>query len=200
MSDATIPLLTRLWLALICPLLVLFDGTLATQLWRLRRGEPALPPAEPEPEPDEPDEPEPSPEPSPEPAPTQPDEPDPASALVLLGLLQRHGRFVDFVRQEIADFDDSDVGAAARVVHEGCRKALEGHVEVEPIRSEAEDSTVEVPAGFDPAKIKLTGNVTGSAPHKGTLRHQGWRVTELSLPRPLEGHDPAVVAPAEVEL
>ncbi|MBW2456997.1 MAG: DUF2760 domain-containing protein [Deltaproteobacteria bacterium] len=200
MSDQTIPLLSRLWLALICPLVVLFDGALATQLWRLRRGQPALPagqPGEPE-EPEDEDE-EPAP-PSEEPAAVQPAEPDPAAALVLLGLLQRHGRFIDFVNQEIAEFDDSDVGAAARVVHEGCRKALRGHVEVEPIRTEAEESSVEVAKGFDPSEIKLTGNVTGSAPYRGVLRHQGWRVSELSLPRPLKDHDPSIVAPAEVEL
>ncbi len=156
----------------------------------------------PAPDPDEPEEAEdeePAP-PSEEPAALPPAEADPASALVLLGLLQRHGRFVDFVHQEIAEFDDSEVGAAARVVHEGCRKALTGHVEVEPIRTEPEESSIEVPKGFDPSEIKLTGNVTGSAPYRGVLRHQGWRVSELSLPRPLKDHDSFIVAPAEVEL
>jgi hypothetical protein len=205
-SDLTIPLLTRLWLALICPLLVLLDGTLAAQLWRLRQGQPALPGGE-----DDQDRPEGSPEDEPsapaiqepaiqEPAADKPPEPDPASALVLLGLLQRHGRFVDFVEQDIADFDDSDVGVAARVVHEGCRKALRSNLQLEPIRLEVEESQVEVAAGFDPSEIKLTGKVTGSAPYRGVLRHQGWRASDLSLPRPLPGHDPAVVAPAEVEL
>ncbi len=210
-SDLTIPLLTRLWLALICPLLVLFDGALAAQLWRLRQGQPALPPGEgaealadeeaggetasaPS---EEPAAPKPA---EPDPAEPDPAGPDPASALVLLGLLQRHGRFIDFVEQSIADFDDSDVGAAARVVHEGCRKALRSHMRVEPIRTEEEESQVEVASGFDPSEIKLTGNVTGSAPYRGVLRHQGWRVRDLSLPRPLRDHDPAIVAPAEVEL
>jgi len=200
-SDLTIPLLTRFWLALICPLLVLFDGTVAAQLWRLRQGQPALPAGEGDQErgaaelADEP-----AAAPLDEPLAEEPAEPDPASALVLLGLLQRHGRFVDFVEQDIADFDDSDVGAAARVVHEGCRKALRSNMKLEPIRLEQEESQVEVASGFDPSEIKLTGKVTGSTPYRGVLRHQGWRAGDLSLPRPLQGHDPAIVAPAEVEL
>ena len=91
-------------------------------------------------------------------------------ALQLLSLLQREGRFVDFVEQELGDHPDSDVGAAARVVHEGCRKALRGHVKIEPIRTEDEGSRVELAADFDRAATKLTGDVAGDGPYKGTLR------------------------------
>ena len=45
-----------------------------------------------------------------------------ASGLMLLSALQREGRFVDFIRQDVAGFSDEDIGAAARVVHGGCRK------------------------------------------------------------------------------
>src|SRR5262249_23557231 len=48
-----------------------------------------------------------------------------ASALTLLAAFQREGRLVDFLQQEIAGFSDEEIGAAARVVHGGCRKAFQ---------------------------------------------------------------------------
>lgn len=124
----------------------------------------------------------------------------PAAALQLLGLLQREGRLVDFLEQDVVTFSDAEVGAAARVVHEGCRKALRSHVTVEPIRTEQEGATITLDAGFDATRVKLVGNVQGSPPFKGTLRHQGWRATKLSLPESTPGHDASILAPAEVEL
>ena len=57
-----------------------------------------------------------------------------------------------------------------------------------------------VSEGIDSGAIKLTGNVAGKPPYAGTLRHKGWRISELRLPTPTDGHDPHVIAPAEVEL
>jgi len=119
---------------------------------------------------------------------------------VLLALLQAEGRLVDFLQQDISDFDDVDVGAAARVVHQGCGKVLSAHAELEPVRSEAEDTAVEIAEGYDPAEIKLTGALSGTPPYRGILRHAGWRARALRLPRCLSAHDPSVLAPAEIEL
>jgi len=44
------------------------------------------------------------------------------------------------------------------------------------------------------------GNVVGSAPFKGVLRHKGWRAREIRLPETLADHDFKILAPAEVEL
>lgn len=121
-------------------------------------------------------------------------------ALQLLALFQREGRLVDFLEQDIATFPDADVGAAARVVHEGCRKALRQHGKVTTLRTEEEGASVTVEEGYDPRVVKLVGNVHGKAPFKGTLRHRGWRVDELRVPEPTADHDPAILAPAEVEL
>jgi hypothetical protein len=122
------------------------------------------------------------------------------TALVLLALFQREGRLVDFLEQDVASFSDVDVGAAARVVHEGCRKALRAHARIAPIRDEEEGTRVTIAAGFAPAEVKLSGNVAGSPPFTGVLRHRGWRALDLSLPVPVTGHDANVLAPAEVEL
>jgi hypothetical protein len=185
-----LPFSTRLWFAWACFFKVLFDGAFAARAFRVRfEGELPAP----------------SPEALPEKAATkaapsaQPLVSD-DGALKLLSLLQREGRLVDFLKQDITSFADADIGAAARVVHEGCRKVLSSHVEIAPIRNEAEGSRTSLAAGFDPDAIKLTGNVVGSGPYTGTLRHKGWRVQKLTLPSVLPGHDAHVLAPAEVEL
>jgi hypothetical protein len=127
-------------------------------------------------------------------------ETDPESALQLLALLQQQGRLIDFLRQDVSAFSDAEVGAAVRVVHEGCRKALEEHLDIAPVRDEAEGSRITLEVGFDPAQVRLTGNLVGEPPFSGALVHPGWRVTAVRLPRVAESHDLMVLAPAEVQL
>jgi hypothetical protein len=184
----SLPVGTRIWFAFACFFRILFDAGFAARAWSVREGMPELPAPEPE-------------KPKPEkPKAEKPKPRDLSPALQLLSLLQRDGRLVDFLKQDIASFDDADIGAAARAVHEGCKKALAGHVEIEPLRSEAEGDKVTLDAGFDASEIKLTGNVSGSGPWRGNLRHKGWRAKKVDLPVLTEGHDASVLAPAEVEL
>ena len=124
----------------------------------------------------------------------------PEAALQLLGLLQRDARFVDFIEEDVTAYSDADIGAAARLVHDGCRKVLHEHFIMQPVREEAEGSRIMLNEGFDAAAIRLTGNVVGEPPFRGTISHRGWRVVEVRLPKLAESHDAAVVAPAEVEL
>ena len=122
-------------------------------------------------------------------------------AVQLLALLQREGRLVDFFSEDIAPYQDAQVGAAVRELHAGCRKALAQYVTLEPVMEGEEDRPVTVEEGFDPASVKLVGNVTGRPPLRGLLRHRGWRVTQINLPSlPPEGSGRRVVAPAEVEI
>jgi hypothetical protein len=123
-----------------------------------------------------------------------------ASGLMLLSALQREGRFVDFLRQDVAGFSDEEVGAAARVVHSGCGKVVNQYFEFQPSSPEAEGTSITVPAGFDAQKIRLTGNVTGQPPYKGVLRHHGWIAKTIRMPEISESMDPRVIAPAEIEL
>ncbi len=119
-------------------------------------------------------------------------------ALHLLSLLQREGRLIDFCEEELAGFSDAQIGAAARTVHDGCRKALRGAVTLAPVRPEAEGSSVTLPPGFDPQAVRLSGNVVGNPPFSGVLRHHGWKATDVKMPA--ASGDPTVIAPAEVEL
>jgi hypothetical protein len=167
---------SRLWLAYVSWFRVLFDAEFAARVLELRDPPKLAAP--------------------PEPVVTA----RPADgALQLLGLLQREGRLVDFVQQDITSFADAEVGAAARVVHEGCRRALRAHGSLSSVRSEAEGSQITVD-GAEAASVKLTGNVSGSAPYRGVLRHRGWRIEDFKLPELVGARDLAVVAPAEVEL
>lgn len=124
----------------------------------------------------------------------------PDAALQLLALLQRDARLIDFVEEDIAAYSDADIGAAARLVHDGCRKTLREHFDLEPVRGENEGARISLPAGFDAASIRLTGNVVGQPPFAGQLTHRGWRVTAVRLPSLAQEHDSAIIAQAEVEL
>ncbi len=194
--------MSRFFFAWLAFFRIVFDGAFAARLFAAREALPA--PAPPS-------------EPSPAKAETKADAKSEASAakkpstasddgarpaetgaLQLLALLQREGRLVDFLEQDVTTFSDADVGAAARVVHEGARKALKAHVTIAPLRSEEEGTHVSIERGSP--EVKLVGQVGGSAPYRGVLRHKGWRVTEVHLPVPSAGHDAHIVAPAEVEL
>lgn len=131
---------------------------------------------------------------------TPADMPTHTAALQLLGLLQREARFMDFVQEDVAGYADADIGAAARVVHEGCRKVLHQHFSVAPVRPEAEGSRVTLAAGFDAAAVRLTGHVVGQAPFTGTLGHRGWQVTDVKLPQLTDPQAARIIAQAEVEL
>lgn len=136
----------------------------------------------------------------PQPKPATLKEASPDAALQLLALLQQDARFIDFVKEDLSGHSDSDIGAVARVVHEGCQKTFGQCFELAPIRSEEEETQITLPEGFNASEVRLTGNVVGQAPFSGVLAHKGWRVTKANLPKTAEGHDATVVAPAEVEL
>lgn len=194
-SDPSLPLSTRLWFAFVCFFRVLFNGVFAARALEAAKPTAALPPA-----PREPQEAEREPESVAKPieAPVEAARDD--SALQLLALLQREGRLVDFLQQDISAFSDADIGSAARVVHEGCRRALQSHVRIVPVRSEHEGATLMLAADYDPNEVKLTGDVHGSAPYRGVLRHRGWRAESVQLPHAVGDVDLRVLAPAEVEL
>jgi hypothetical protein len=118
----------------------------------------------------------------------------------MLAVLQREGRLLDFLKEDIAAYSDADVGAAARLVHEGCRRALLQAVPYQAVVPQAEGETVTVPKGFDANRWRLVGNVTGQGPWSGALKHHGWVVSAVSLPPVPTSVDLKVLAPAEVEL
>lgn len=123
-----------------------------------------------------------------------------APALRVLALLQQEGRLIDFLEEDIGAYSDAQVGAAVRSIHGGCRAALHERMRIERVFAEDDGAEIEIGPGFDPATVRLTGNVHGAPPFRGTLQHGGWRATNVALPEAPGGLDPAILAPAEVEI
>jgi Domain of unknown function (DUF2760) len=137
------------------------------------------------------------------PAPVQPEATRAEAEIVqFLAMLQEKGRLVDFLMDDINAYKDAEVGAAARVVHAGCKGVLREHFKIDPIRAEQEGSRVEVPAGYSSDEYRLIGKIAGSAPFSGVLVHRGWKTDIVKLPQLL--HRAAdrlpTIAPAEVEI
>jgi hypothetical protein len=124
-----------------------------------------------------------------------------SDAITLLATLQREGRFVDFLKEELAGYSDAQIGAVARDLHRDCGKVVERMLAIQPLVPDAEGATIEVPAGFDAARYRLVGNIGGSLPLRGTVVHHGWQATACELPEWV-GSEAAsrVIAPAEVEI
>jgi len=126
--------------------------------------------------------------------------PSPEAAIQMLAALQREGRLIDFLQEDIASYEDGQIGAAVRNIHAGCKEALKEYMEIRPVFQESEGATITVPPGFDTKAIRLTGNVTGNPPFRGVLRHRGWEVERIRLPHSAEQKNHWILAPAEVEI
>jgi len=133
--------------------------------------------------------------------PSRPNQAD-AEIVSFLALLQARGRLVDFLMDDINAYGDAQVGAAARVVHTGCKAALLEHFRISPVRTESEGATVQVAAGYSPDEYRLLGKISGPAPFSGVLVHHGWKTDTVNLPRILRSSTDRLpaIAPAEVEL
>lgn len=122
------------------------------------------------------------------------------SHLRLLNILQQDGRLIDFFKEDISHFTDAQIGAAVRKMQGDCSKTLEEFIVLRPLCQEEEGARMTVHPGFDRNTIKLMGNVKGSPPYQGIVRHRGWKAHKLSLPKQVGASDPSVVFPAEVEI
>ena len=123
-----------------------------------------------------------------------------SEAITLLATLQREARLLDFLMEKLDGYDDTQVGAAARTVHDDCAAVIERLFDVQPLRREAEMSqiTVETP---DASRVQLVGNVSGEVSFTGRLTHHGWVANKCELPiwsGPTEAT--MILAPAEVEM
>jgi hypothetical protein len=123
-----------------------------------------------------------------------------AEVVAFFALLQEKGRLVDFLMEDITSYDDTHVGAAARVIHQGCRQVLKENFNITAISESEEGSQVTVPAGYAKEQYRLVGKLSGEPPFTGTLIHKGWKTEFVKLPRIVETQRLPAIAPAEVEL
>jgi len=136
--------------------------------------------------------------PAPSPAPEV--RPSSEAAVRMLAALQREGRLIDFLKEDISPYDDGQIGAAVRSIHTGCKEVLARHMDIKPLFEEKEGAKVMIPPGFDAQAVRLMGNVTGDPPFRGILRHRGWLVESIRLPQSAEEKNHWVLSPAEVEI
>ena len=185
----------RILLAIRVFFAVLFNGDTATRVARALLGaaSPPVPEAE---------TPRPAPTPTPEERPRpEPRRPTQSEAVTLLATLQREARLVDFLKEDLTGYTDDQVGAAVRAIHQDAAKVLDRLFDIQPVIADEEGARVEVPMGFDAARYRLTGKVTGTAPFHGTLRHHGWEAGKCELPQFTGSETGAkMIAPAEVEV
>lgn len=131
------------------------------------------------------------------PAPVLAEGPD--RAMQILALLQRDGRLVDFLMEDITPYADAQVGAAVRDVHAGCARVLRRYFTLRSILDDEEGGAITIEQGADPGRIHVVGNTTGTPPIRGIVRHRGWEAMRIELP-PLPVSSRTVIAPAEVEV
>jgi hypothetical protein len=122
------------------------------------------------------------------------------SHLRLLAALQLSGRLIDFLKEDITSFDDAQVGAAVRKIHEDCSKSLEDLVTIRPVMDEKEGALVNIPRGYNPSNIKVVGKVKGEPPFSGIIVHRGWKAHKRSLPKQVGEQTMDVICPAEIEV
>ena len=120
--------------------------------------------------------------------------------LHLFSLMQREGRMMDFLNEDLEQYDDAQIGSAVRGIHAVCRQLVQEYLNPKPVMDDDEGAQVTVPVDFDPGVIKLTGNVVGKPPFKGILRHKGWQVGKMHLPTLSGRRNAEIIAPAEVEI
>lgn len=120
--------------------------------------------------------------------------------LHLFAMLQRDGRLMDFLAEDLNQYEDAQIGSAVRAVHAGCLQVVKEYLDPRPVLDEDEGGNVVIDADFDPGAVKLTGKVVGQPPFKGILRHKGWQVGKLKLPILSGSQNAKIIVPAEVEL
>ncbi len=120
--------------------------------------------------------------------------------LYLLRQFQQEGRLVDFFQENLDLYEDAQIGAAVRSIHDSCRKIMDRHIRPQPILDQEEGESITLNKGFDADMIKLIGNVGDHPPFHGAVRHKGWKAGKRDVPELSGDPDPSVITPAEVEL
>lgn len=120
-------------------------------------------------------------------------------AIQILSILQRDSRLIDFFMEDIAAYTDDQVGAAVRTLHDQSRQTLTRYLTLTPVIDGVEGTPIRITAP-DPNAIKLLGNVPADAKKatQGILRHKGWKVESVDLPKLT--NNLTVLAPAEIEI
>lgn len=125
---------------------------------------------------------------------------DQRTFLYLLSAFQTEARLLDFFAEDLDLYEDDQIGAAVRPVHENGRKVLARYLDMAPVMEEEEGTRVTIPKGFEPSRTKLVGRVAGEPPFQGVLRHRGWRAKGIRMPVFSDAKGADILTPSEVEI
>ena len=120
-------------------------------------------------------------------------------AIHILAQMQKEGRLIDFLNENLDNYNDEEIGGSVRTIHEGCKKAVWESLKMDKVVDQEEESTCRINKDYDAKSIKLTGRVSDNFPMKGNLIHPGWKVSEVKLTQK-KGASTDILAPAEVEI
>ena len=120
-----------------------------------------------------------------------------SEALTILSALQREARLLDLVCESLDQYNDAQIGAAARDVLRDTRKTLDRMFGLKHLIDSPEGESIEIPSNASPVRWRIIGNESSN---RGTLSHPGWQATKLDMPQWSGGTDDSmVIAAAEVE-
>ena len=174
----------RLWIAIRAFFAVVFDRQLAEQIRSVLDSDAvmAVPKQEPSAE-------------LPRQGVPQPPGRDPA--VTLLSTLQREARLVDLIQEDLSQYSDAQVGAAARPCLQQCAGVLARLFELQPVVVATEGELVDVGENASPIRYQWVGEGTSAS---GKLVHHGWQATKVELPKWTgEKSDAQVIAAAQVQ-
>lgn len=127
-----------------------------------------------------------------------------AEVVQFLARLQEKGRLVDFAMDDITPYSNEQVGAAARVVHQGCKEVLQAFFDIQAVHPGEEQESISLSDEYDAKAYRLIGNVPENPPYTGKVLHRGWKAVRITLPRLSEDAKTfaarEIIAPAEVEV
>lgn len=120
-----------------------------------------------------------------------------SDALTLLGTLQREARLIDLIQEPLDEFEDAQVGAAAREVLRDSRKTLDRLLAIEAVSETEEGENIQISSSESPNRICVSGDASRSS---GTVTHRGWKATRCDLPKWTGNRKDAwILAPVQVE-
>lgn len=119
------------------------------------------------------------------------------SAVTLLASLQREARLLDLIQEDLNQYSDAQVGAAARPCLQQCASVLGRTLGIAPLLDAAEGDSVPVGDTPSPTRYQWIGEGTGAS---GKLVHHGWQATKMDLPTWTgDANDANVIAPAQIQ-
>ena len=124
-----------------------------------------------------------------------------SDAITLLSALQREARLVDLIQEDLANYSDAQVGAAARPCLQSCASTLSRMFGLTCVSDAGEGAMVDIADegknGGSPARYQWIGEGNSTS---GKLVHQGWQATQVDLPKWTGADDDAnVIAPAQLQ-